>query len=253
MSLKLFFASISILIFAVACSNEDQIIKQKKVEPYAVEFIEFKNSSINIYFNRIVDEKDVNLYMIPHYYQDSSYSKHETPCGISLPLEKTSTNKLELQFPFTNSYLKKLKRYNSESEINDFIQQTKGYFNDNDKYSRQTINFGPDLPNQIRVTIFQNGHRLFDKQDFTEFSTDNQHNKNLSTSLDNPKVANIFNSDICRYFKGTRNSKGNKQGKWTWYYFNKKKMVEAEFENDKLIGEMIFYSFDGKAQNSVKA
>lgn len=253
LSLKLIFASISLLMFCLACSHEDQILENNKVEPYAVEFIEFKNSSINIYFNRIVDEKDVNLYLIPHYYSDTSYSKHETPCGLSLPLEKTSSNKLELQFPFTNSYLKKLKRFNSENEINDFIQQTKAYFEGNEKYASQTISFGPDLPNHIRVTLFQNGHRLFDTQDFIEFSTDNQHNKNRSISIENSKAAKLFNSDICRYFKGTRNSKRNKQGKWIWYYYNKNKMVEAEFENDKLIGDMTFYSFNGTIQNIVKA
>ncbi len=61
----------------------------------------------------------------------------------------------------------------------------------------------------------------------------------------------LWSKDNTRYYKGSFDSEGRKQGYWRWNYSTGTIQAEGYFKNDSLIGTLKMYNYQGQIIGTV--
>jgi hypothetical protein len=245
----LFYLNSFLLIFISSCSgNEIPTSESKYVEPYSVEYFEIKkiknDTSIIIYFNREVDERDVPLRINPIYKTDSIHNLQTFM--LVLPLTKSKNNILKINYPIKEN--SRLLKHNSKESIEQFNNQLRLEISGKNPYAY--VNLIPDFPNCPNNRILANGQRLYWISDIIEFSPKKERTK---FNIEDISKGIEWRKDFWRYYEGKMDSNGNKIGQWKWKYSNGNTLATVSFKQDTISSILNIYSFKGELIESIPA
>jgi hypothetical protein len=242
---------VAFLMLAVtACKEkktpEEILCEQISYEPYSIEHYELRTSpdtSIVVYFSREVSDDDCGIHLISDFKNDSDSTVLSQE--LLLRLKKTNNRKLIYKLPLREDLVDKAPGFTSHQLFtNSKLNYLKG------KYADVRVRIYPSFPSAPVDCFSLKKGKLWVLENFTKFSRSvaNAPHKKICSFND---TLQLWSKDNTRYYKGSFDSEGRKQGYWRWNYSTGTIQAEGYFKNDSLIGTLKMYNYQGQIIGTV--
>ena len=118
------------------------------------------------------------------------------------------------------------------------------------KYADVSVRIYPSFPSAPVDCFSLKKGKLRVLENFTKFSRNvaNAPHKKICSFND---TLQLWSKDNARYYKGSFDSDGRKQGYWRWNYSTGTIQAEGYFKNDSLIGTLKMYNYQGQIIETV--